>query len=98
MKSCETGDYLQGHRDVNPPVLASRPEREEDGAPAAFGSDAPAISVCIVCRNEADKLGPCLESISWADEIIVMDLSSTDDSPVVAKKYGARVISRAPVP
>jgi len=98
MKSCETGDCLQGHQDVNPSVLPSRSEHEEDGAPADFGSDVPAISVCIVCRNEADKLGPCLESISWADEMIVMDLSSTDDSPVVAKKYGARVISRAPVP
>jgi len=26
------------------------------------------ISVCIVCRNEADKLGPCLDSVEWADE------------------------------
>ena len=31
------------------------------------------ISVCIVCRNEADKLAPCLESVEWADEILVMD-------------------------
>lgn len=61
-------------------------------------SEATAISVCIVCRNEADKLRPCLESVSWADEIIVMDLSSTDGSPAVAMEYGARVVSRAPVP
>ena len=26
------------------------------------------ISVCIVCRNEADRLAPCLASVAWADE------------------------------
>jgi glycosyltransferase involved in cell wall biosynthesis len=57
------------------------------------------ISVCIVCRNEADRLGPCLDSVSgWADEVIVMDLSSSDGSADVARRYGARVVPRAPFP
>lgn len=56
------------------------------------------VSVCIVCRNEADKIGPCLESAAWADEILVLDLESKDGSADVARKYGARVISHAPVP
>ena len=38
------------------------------------------ISVCIVCRNEADKLGPCLESVRWADEVVLLDLESEDGS------------------
>jgi glycosyltransferase involved in cell wall biosynthesis len=59
---------------------------------------APRISVCIVCRNEADKLPECLESARWADEVIVMDLSSDDASAEVASAYGARVIRHAPVP
>lgn len=59
---------------------------------------APGISVCIACRNEADRIGPCLESIEWADEIIVMDLSSTDGSTAIARQYGARVITHDPVP
>src|SRR5581483_8858263 len=59
---------------------------------------AASISACIVCRNEADKLPPCLESVRWADEILVMDLSSTDDSADIARAYGARVISREPYP
>jgi glycosyltransferase involved in cell wall biosynthesis len=59
---------------------------------------AASISACIVCRNEADKLPPCLESVRWADEILVMDLSSVDNSADVAKAYGARVISREPHP
>jgi (heptosyl)LPS beta-1,4-glucosyltransferase len=56
------------------------------------------ISVCIVCRNEADKLIPCLESVGWADEILVMDLSSVDDSAGLAQQFGARVIGREPFP
>jgi glycosyltransferase involved in cell wall biosynthesis len=59
---------------------------------------APRISVCIVCRNEADKLPPCLESVRWADEVIVMDLQSEDDSAAVAERYGARVLRREPIP
>jgi hypothetical protein len=58
----------------------------------------PTISVCIVCRNEADRLPGCLESVRWADEIVVMDLASEDGSAEVAAGYGARVITRAPHP
>ncbi|HUF66492.1 MAG TPA: glycosyltransferase, partial [Gemmatimonadaceae bacterium] len=56
------------------------------------------ISVCIVCRNEGDRLADCLASVSWADEILVMDLSSSDDSADVARQYGARVITHPVVP
>jgi glycosyltransferase involved in cell wall biosynthesis len=62
------------------------------------GADGVLISVCIVCRNEADRLEVCLASVAWADEIIVMDLSSDDDSAAIARKHGARVITRVPFP
>jgi (heptosyl)LPS beta-1,4-glucosyltransferase len=58
----------------------------------------PTVSACIVCRNEADKLGPCLESVSWADEIIVLDLESVDGSDELARRHGAQVITHEPVP
>ena len=58
----------------------------------------PTVSVCIVCRNEADKLDPCLESASWADEIIVLDLESIDGSDEIARRHGAQVITHEPVP
>ena len=58
---------------------------------------APLISVCIVCRNEADRIGPCLESVTWADEVVVMDLCSEDGSAEVARRYGARVVEREPL-
>jgi len=60
--------------------------------------DPPGISVCIVCRDEADRLGPCLESVAWADDVVVLDLSSTDGSADLAAARGARVVRRAPVP
>ncbi|MEW5930334.1 MAG: glycosyltransferase family 2 protein [Gemmatimonadota bacterium] len=59
---------------------------------------APRISACIVCRDEADRLGPCLESVAWADETVVMDLRSADGSAELARSHGARVVSRDPVP
>jgi glycosyltransferase involved in cell wall biosynthesis len=59
---------------------------------------APTVSACIVCRNEADKLGPCLESAAWVDEIVVLDLESADGSAELARRHGARVITHEPVP
>jgi glycosyltransferase involved in cell wall biosynthesis len=56
------------------------------------------ISVCVVCRNEADKLAACLESVAWADEILVMDLRSSDGSAEVAERHGATVVTRDPIP
>jgi len=60
--------------------------------------DTVSISACIVCRNEADRLVACLESLGWVDEIIVLDLESTDDSAAVARAHGARVVSHEVIP
>ena len=59
---------------------------------------APTISACIVCRNEADRLGGCLASVAWADEMVVLDLGSDDGSAELAERHGARVLRRTPVP
>jgi glycosyltransferase involved in cell wall biosynthesis len=61
-------------------------------------SPEPTVSACIVCRNEAGRLGPCLESAAWVDEIVVLDLESTDGSGELARRHGARVIGHEPVP
>lgn len=61
-------------------------------------SATPTISVCIVCRNEAEKLAGCLDSVGWADEVVVLDLESTDGSAEVARSRGARVVEHEPVP
>lgn len=49
------------------------------------------ISVAIATRNEEKNIKDCLESISWADEIVVFDEKSTDKTVAIAKKYTSRV-------
>lgn len=50
------------------------------------------VSVVIPIRNEEANLPRCLESVRWADEIIVVDSQSTDASAAVARRYGAEVV------
>jgi glycosyltransferase involved in cell wall biosynthesis len=42
--------------------------------------------------NEENNLAECLESVSWADEIVVVDSESADNTVELAKKYTHRVI------
>ena len=50
------------------------------------------ISVLIPTKNEQDNIGKCLESVSWADEVCVVDSQSTDQTAKIARKLDARVI------
>src|SRR3990167_5640085 len=50
------------------------------------------ISVVINTLNEEKLLKNCLESVKWADEIIVCDMHSDDESAKVAKNFGAKVV------
>jgi len=57
---------------------------------------APLVSFCMVNRNSSETIGQCLESVApLVDEIIVVDSGSSDDSPAIARRFGARVIERA---
>ena len=49
------------------------------------------LTVTVITLNEAENIGPALESVSWADEIIVVDSHSTDDTAAVARRYASRV-------
>lgn len=53
------------------------------------------LSVIIIARNEEKMIEDCLESIKWADEIVIVDTGSTDKTIEIAKGYRARVISVA---
>lgn len=54
------------------------------------------LSVVIPAYNCACELKKCLRSIQWADEIIVVDMRSTDGTRELARKYGAKVYVRIP--
>jgi glycosyltransferase involved in cell wall biosynthesis len=49
------------------------------------------LSVAIITKNEEEMLPSCLKSVSFADEIVVVDSGSTDRTIEVAKEYGCRV-------
>lgn len=50
-----------------------------------------ALSVIIITKNEAHNIGDCLDSVAFADECIVVDSGSTDDTCAIARAKGARV-------
>lgn len=49
------------------------------------------ISVVVITKNEQDMISGCLKSVKWADEIIVIDASSTDDTVNIAKRYTNKI-------
>lgn len=49
------------------------------------------LSVVMIAKNAADLLPDCLDSVSWADEIIVLDSGSTDGTVELARRLGAQV-------
>ncbi len=49
------------------------------------------LSVVIAVKNEADKIQTCLEHATWADEIIIVDNNSTDNTVEICKKYTANI-------
>lgn len=50
------------------------------------------ITVLINTLNEQDNIADCIKSVSWADEILVVDMHSDDKTRNIAEKLGARVL------
>jgi len=53
------------------------------------------LSVLIPVKNEAGNLPRCLQSVKWAEEVWVVDSRSSDDTPAVARQFGAEVVQFA---
>ncbi len=49
------------------------------------------LSVILIVKNEANNIRECLQSVAWADEIIVVDSGSTDETCSFARELGAHV-------
>jgi len=54
----------------------------------------PQLSVTIITLNEAAHIGAAIDSVAWADEILVVDSGSTDATTDIARAKGATVITR----
>ena len=50
------------------------------------------VSAYILTYNEAEKINAAVESVLWADEIVVVDSNSTDRTAEIAMSLGARVV------
>lgn len=49
------------------------------------------LSVIIITKNEESRIKTCLESVKWADEILVIDQFSSDKTLEIAKQYQAKI-------
>ena len=47
----------------------------------------PKISACVIVFNEERKIRRCLESLTWCDEIVVVDSFSTDRTPEICREF-----------
>ncbi|HHL2501956.1 TPA: glycosyltransferase family 2 protein [Yersinia enterocolitica] len=56
------------------------------------------LSVVMIVKNEASLLADCLASVTWADEIVVLDSGSEDGTAALAEQYGAKVYSNTEWP
>ncbi len=53
------------------------------------------VSILILTLNEEENIQQCLDSVSWSNDIVVLDSGSLDKTVLLAKKKGARVITRS---
>lgn len=49
------------------------------------------LSVTVITWNEEERLRACLESVTWADEVVVVDAESTDKTIQVAREFTERI-------
>ena len=54
----------------------------------------PPVTVTVITKNESEALADALTSVSWADELIVIDAESTDDTVMIARQFTDRVYVR----
>lgn len=56
------------------------------------------FSAVVVTCNDSTRLKECLESLSFCDQLVVVDLNSTDDSVLIAESYRAEIHTHERVP
>lgn len=74
--------------------MADRQEAAPPPSPPPGRGGAPRLSVVVITRNEAGNLAECLDTVPFADEIVVVDDRSTDATREIARRYTERVLTR----
>lgn len=62
-----------------------------ESTPTDLPATAPKLSVYIIAYNEADKIADAVQSVQWADEVLVLDSNSSDNTAGIARELGATV-------
>jgi len=53
------------------------------------------LSITIITKNEEQNIKRCLKSILWADEIVIVDSGSTDQTAPICESFGCKIIHTA---
>ncbi len=70
--------------------LGLRPYRRGDDPPPG----SVAVSVVVLTRDEEVNIARCLASVAWADQVVVVDSGSTDNTVPIARSLGADVVQQ----
>lgn len=83
-----------------PPTTAAVTSSQTASASAAapIRAQGPSLGVAIIALNAQARIAECLDALSFADDIVVLDNGSTDDTASIAEAHGARVIVAADWP
>src|SRR5262249_47310730 len=74
-------------------AVTHRAARKDRGRrPADVPAYRPRLSCTVVCQNEEVAIVPCLESVAWCDEIVVVDGGSQDRTVALARRFTDRVL------
>lgn len=65
----------------------------DPGAAPAPSPAAPTLTIAVLTHNEAQRIGDCLRSAAFADQLLVVDSGSTDATTSIARALGAEVYS-----
>ena len=89
----EHPSMVLGTRHSSQGAVSSAPTGPEAGAlPAAPLPPSASITAIVLARDEAEFIGPCLESLGWADVLLVMvDARTTDATAAIARRYTEQV-------
>ena len=71
--------------------LGLRPYRPGDDPPRGSVP----VSVVVLTRDEEANIARCLASVAWADQVMVVDSGSADETVPIARSLGADVVEQA---